>query len=289
MNHGLSLDWLRDLLACPDCHGMLSFSGEKHTEASCSSCPYETTFGDLLPHHPTSRAIPFPVQYEPIPHLERVVFGPPPLTYAGPVPPRNAIDLFSLLTPAVPPAEPLVLDLGCGAGDSRDAFLSLGYRYVGVDVSGQGPTLWADAHALPFKSESFDVVFSMAVLEHVHNPFLALSEVARVLKPGGQFIGVAAFGEPFHASYFHASSWGIVSLLNANGFVAERLWSCRSSLRALAEMAVYPKAVRLLLRCVSMVARSPLLSPRRWWAGGAGPASALEIAGSIAFAARKPQ
>lgn len=43
----------------------------------------------------------------------------------------------------------------------------------------------ADAHALPFREESLDFIMSMAVLEHLHNPFQAGEEMFRVLKRGG--------------------------------------------------------------------------------------------------------
>ena len=41
------------------------------------------------------------------------------------------------------------------------------------------------AEALPFKDNTFDVVFSVAVLEHVQNVDLAMRESVRVLRPGG--------------------------------------------------------------------------------------------------------
>ncbi len=41
------------------------------------------------------------------------------------------------------------------------------------------------AEALPFPNDTFDVVYSNAVLEHVQDPLKAMDEMARVLKPGG--------------------------------------------------------------------------------------------------------
>ncbi len=45
-----------------------------------------------------------------------------------------------------------------------------------------------DIQELPFKSNYFDVVFSLDVLEHVFDPIKALDELKRVLRDGGIFI-----------------------------------------------------------------------------------------------------
>ena len=45
--------------------------------------------------------------------------------------------------------------------------------------------LCADIYALPFRDNSFDVVFSIYVLEHVDRPCELAAEIARVLRPGG--------------------------------------------------------------------------------------------------------
>ncbi len=44
-----------------------------------------------------------------------------------------------------------------------------------------------DAHSLPFEDNQFDVVYCRYVLEHLHNPEVAVAEMFRVLKQGGKF------------------------------------------------------------------------------------------------------
>ena len=52
------------------------------------------------------------------------------------------------------------------------------YRHV-------GPVVKADITALPFSTDSFDFIVCSHVLEHIPDDLLALSELDRVLKPGG--------------------------------------------------------------------------------------------------------
>lgn len=96
-----------------------------------------------------------------------------------------------------------MLDCGCGPGS-----LTIGFaRYVkngeivGVDIeesqlqiarddaknAGINNVLFKQASILdlPFEDNYFDVVFSHAVLSHLHDPIKALKEQKRVVKPGG--------------------------------------------------------------------------------------------------------
>ena len=73
-----------------------------------------------------------------------------------------------------------------------------------VDVVG-------DFHALPFLPDSVDYIFSIAVFEHLRQPFTAAEEIWRVLKPGGYVYNDANFvfnyhGYPHH--YFNISIQG---------------------------------------------------------------------------------
>jgi len=94
-----------------------------------------------------------------------------------------------------------VLDLGCGDGFfARQIFpTSLRDQIVGADrdfhglqalkkKEGNGRAVCADLKSLPFRSGSVGSVLSNCTLEHVEEVGVVLSEVARILKPGGQLV-----------------------------------------------------------------------------------------------------
>lgn len=61
--------------------------------------------------------------------------------------------------------------------------------YTGLDMrAGPGVDIVGTADALPFESDSFDVVVSTEMLEHDPSPWLSLAEMGRVLKPGGHLL-----------------------------------------------------------------------------------------------------
>src|SRR6476469_1391980 len=80
-----------------------------------------------------------------------------------------------------------VLDIGCGLQPYRPFLDAAQTEYVGIDREGplSTPTIVGSAESLPFPDESFDVVLSTQVLEHVPDPEQALTEAVRVLKKGG--------------------------------------------------------------------------------------------------------
>jgi len=110
-----------------------------------------------------------------------------------------------------------VLDLGCGEGrHAITAYLNEGVHVIGLDLSlddlGTAGTrfkefedaadttrsvnfLCASGLHLPFQNESFDKVVCAEVLEHIPDYQSVLSEIGRVLKPGGQFaVSVPRYG-----------------------------------------------------------------------------------------------
>ncbi|GAI79525.1 unnamed protein product, partial [marine sediment metagenome] len=75
---------------------------------------------------------------------------------------------------------------------------------------------------LPFKSGTFAAAMTFSTLEHLWNPFLATSEVHRVLSENARFAGEAAFLEAMHDnSCFHMSPIGLEKCLGATGFQVE--------------------------------------------------------------------
>ena len=68
-----------------------------------------------------------------------------------------------------------------------------------TDVAfGKNVSCIADAHDLPFLSNSFDACLACAVLEHVMDPQRCVSEIERVLRPGGYVFAETPFLQPVH-------------------------------------------------------------------------------------------
>jgi SAM-dependent methyltransferase len=98
----------------------------------------------------------------------------------------------------VPKPGARVLDLGCGNGDVVQGWLDLGYDAYGCDFkfkpgplveplqqSGRLSAIDQEPYRLPFPDNSFDLLVTQQVLEHVRDYPTTLAETKRVLKPGG--------------------------------------------------------------------------------------------------------
>ena len=111
-----------------------------------------------------------------------------------------------------------LLDLGCGGGRHAFAAFRLGARVVALDAQAEeiakvrntigamveaaevpsdeeAGVVQADALRLPFLDSSFDRIIASEVLEHIDEDRTAMSELARVLRPGGTIaVTVPRFG-----------------------------------------------------------------------------------------------
>ena len=90
-----------------------------------------------------------------------------------------------------------VLEVGAGTGLILEGLGDAPARKVGIDISSgmlakakaRGfDVLQGSATDLPFEDHTFDVAFSFKVLAHVADIEKALSEMARVLRPGGKLL-----------------------------------------------------------------------------------------------------
>ena len=111
----------------------------------------------------------------------------------------------------------LVLDAGVGAGRIAEIAADWGANVVGTDLSysvdaahelvGSRPNIWlaqADILKMPFKPETFDVIFSWGVLHHTPDTRAFFEKLVTLLKPGGT---IAIWVYPDIGAYAARKPW----------------------------------------------------------------------------------
>jgi len=127
-------------------------------------------------------------------------------------------------------------------------------RYVGVDRDRRARDLRADVTALPFRAETFNLVLSCHLLEHVRDDTAALAEMARVTIPGGSVLIMAptvrdcetrptiAFAEPDWQGHWRNYGCDLLDRLEAMKLRARLVWLARVLPPGQqAELAVHPE------------------------------------------------
>ncbi len=121
-------------------------------------------------------------------------------------------EVLGVITPVAGP----ILDVGCHSGTFTQAVLTkTGSKDIyGIDVSKSAIALaqkripfgkfqTGSAEKLSYKSDFFDAVFCLEMLEHVDDPIAVLSEINRVLKNGSKaYILVPTDNKLFKAVWF---------------------------------------------------------------------------------------
>lgn len=129
-----------------------------------------------------------------------------------------------------------VLEIGAGSGSAAQQALRRNpeLSWIAIDIDPQMtraaaarlrvfPTAsvkTADATVMPFPDESFDSVVSCLMLHHIVDWERAVAEVARVLRPGGTFLGYDLVRTPL-ASLFHRLDGSPHRLIVPTDFRAE--------------------------------------------------------------------
>ncbi len=120
-----------------------------------------------------------------------------------------------------------ILDVGSGKGNHLIGFARRGFNIKGIDYKPECLNALADfdirdcnleKDKLPFEDNSFDVIFSKSVIEHVSNADNLFDEIYRVLRKGG----IAIIMTPdwntqchyFWDDYTHVKAWTRKSLQN---------------------------------------------------------------------------
>ncbi len=96
-----------------------------------------------------------------------------------------------------------ILDVGCGTGNFSIKLAELGCKVIGIDPSEKMIKLAKekaenagldieffkmDVYNIDFEDEFFDGVFSMAAFEFIDEPGMAIEEIFRVTKKGGNIL-----------------------------------------------------------------------------------------------------
>lgn len=152
---------------------------------------------------------------------------------------------------------PVVLEIGCGSKQYVGCFAGV---YRGIDLQrsygdgpGPGPDVLGDAQALPFADASVDGAFAVATLLIIPDTASVLSEVWRVLRPGGTFV-------------VFDYSWWVARRLGRQDANHRHRFSSRRLARAMTAAGFRPRTNRTCVPIHGPLILRPLLSTStvRW-------------------------
>ncbi|MEZ5673184.1 MAG: class I SAM-dependent methyltransferase [Thiotrichaceae bacterium] len=112
----------------------------------------------------------------------------------------------------------VIVDIGC-ADQYMRPLINAEHHYVGLDYYDTAtnwyqtrPQVFGDAQYLPFADASIDNVLLLDVLEHLPQPELCITEIARILKPNGRCILQVPFLYPIHDNPLDFQRWTLPGL-----------------------------------------------------------------------------
>lgn len=124
----------------------------------------------------------------------------------------------------------LIIDVGSGGSPYR--FSVKDAEYVSLDISrNEFVNIVGDAHNLPFRDRSADIVICTEVLEHCKNPSKVIKEISRIMRGGCTLILSFPFLFPVHSNqdYWRFTVEGIELILENQFKILEEYRSGPSS------------------------------------------------------------
>lgn len=136
-----------------------------------------------------------------------------------------------------------VLDVGAGDAPYRelfDRFTYLTSDWEGTEHVADVPyDIVAQAHDIPLEDDSLDAIVCTQVLEHLPEPWVAVEEFHRLLRPGGKVIITAPLTWYLHElphDYYRFTAYGLAHLLTRAGFADVEVEPMNDSPATLAEL-----------------------------------------------------
>lgn len=118
------------------------------------------------------------------------------------------------------PEDGVGLNLGAGS-------VNFDNRIRNLDIfPGENIYYVARAESIPEKDDFFDLIITQEVLEHVQDPFKAMNEIYRTLKPGGTLYCQLPFTIGYHpgpTDYWRFTKEGSREMVEKNGFTVEEI------------------------------------------------------------------
>jgi SAM-dependent methyltransferase len=154
---------------------------------------------------------------------------------------RLSADVRALLREVPRPmAGARALDLGADKSPYRDALVSQGYELRTLDITRDGGADYAGtAESTGLPDASFDLVLCTQVIEHCMNPWAAVREIHRILKPGGHLVVSAPhvwFYHPHPTDHWRFTQEGMAHLCQEAGLIPVSLLAQGGSVLTLCQV-----------------------------------------------------
>jgi SAM-dependent methyltransferase len=133
------------------------------------------------------------------------------------------------------------LDLGCDSSPYGELLARHGYSLRTLDLTeGSAADFVGTAEDTRLPAASFDLVLCTQVLEHCDDPWRAMREIHRILRPGGYLLASAPhvwFYHPHPTDHWRFTQQGMAHLCRGAGFDVQTLLSQGGTLLAAAQVA----------------------------------------------------